>query len=65
LSRSRAIMAHAGWMTTPETARDIVLRATGRVRVPEPLQRARELSRKLRSEYNHTPGPGLQDGIHG
>jgi deoxyribonuclease V len=64
LSRGRAIMAHAGWMTTPETARDIVLRATGRVRVPEPLQRARDLSRKLRSEY-HTPGPGLQDGIHG
>jgi hypothetical protein len=51
-------------MTTPETARDIVLRATGRVRVPEPLQRARDLSRKLRSEY-HTPVPGLQDGIHG
>jgi deoxyribonuclease V len=65
LSRGRAIMAHAGWMTTPETARDIVLRTTGRARVPEPLQRARELSRKLRSEYNHTPGPGLQDGIHG
>ena len=44
-------MAHAAWLTTPETARDMVLRTTGRQRMPEPLQRARDLSRRLRSEY--------------
>jgi len=65
LARANPIMAHAGWMTTPETARDIVLRVTGRMRVPEPLQRARQLSRKLRSEYEQSVGTGMQDGIHG
>jgi deoxyribonuclease V len=65
LSRAKPIMAHAGWMTTPETARDIVVRATGRMRVPEPLQRARQLARKLRNDYEHSAGTGLQDGIHG
>jgi deoxyribonuclease V len=65
LASANPIMAHAGWLTTPETARDIVLRVTGRMRVPEPLQRARQLSRKLRSEYERTTSTGLQDGIHG
>jgi deoxyribonuclease V len=65
LARANPIMAHAGWLTTAETARDIVLRVTGRMRVPEPLQRARQLSRKLRSEYERTTSTGLQDGIHG
>jgi deoxyribonuclease V len=65
LARANPIMAHAGWMTTPETARDIVLRVTGRMRVPEPLQRARQLSRKLRSQYEQSVGTGMQDGIHG
>ncbi|MGH2702221.1 MAG: endonuclease V [Actinomycetota bacterium] len=65
LARANSIMAHAAWLTTPETARDIVVRTTGRMRVPEPLQRARQLSRKLRSEYERSVGTGLQDGIHG
>jgi deoxyribonuclease V len=65
LASANPIMAHAGWMTTPETARDIVLRVTGRMRVPEPLQRARQLSRKLRSQYEQAVGTGMQDGIHG
>lgn len=65
LARGNSIMAHAAWLTTPETARDIVVRATGRMRVPEPLQRARQLARKLRSEYERSGGTGLQDGIHG
>ena len=65
LSSANSIMAHAGWLTTPETARDIVVRTTGRMRVPEPLQRARQLARKLRSEYERSAGTGLQDGIHG
>jgi deoxyribonuclease V len=65
LASANPIMAHAAWLTSPETARDIVLRVTGRMRVPEPLQRARQLSRKLRSEYERSVGTGLQDGIHG
>lgn len=65
LASANPIMAHAAWLTSPETARDIVLRITGRMRVPEPLQRARQLSRKLRSEYERSAGTGLQDGIHG
>ena len=65
LSKANPVMAHAAWLTTPETARDMVLRATGRQRMPEPLQRARALSRRLRSEYERSAGSGMQDGIHG
>lgn len=64
LSKANPIMAHAAWRTTPETARDAVLQTTGRQRMPEPLQRARELSRRLRSEYERA-GTGMRDGIHG
>jgi deoxyribonuclease V len=64
LSKAKPVMAHAAWQTTPETARDTVLRTTGRQRMPEPLQRARELSRRLRSEYERS-GVGMRDGIHG
>ena len=64
LSKAKPVMAHAAWMTTPETARETVLRTTGRQRMPEPLQRARELSRRLRSEYERSGG-GMRDGIHG
>ena len=65
ISKANPVMAHAAWLTTPETARDTVLAHTGRQRMPEPLQRARELSRRLRSEYERTAGGGMQDGIHG
>lgn len=65
LSKAKPIMAHAAWRTTAETSRDTVLRTTGRQRVPEPLRRARELSRKLRSEYEHSASTGMRDGIHG
>jgi deoxyribonuclease V len=65
MTRAKSIMAHSAWTTTPETARDMVVRTTGRMRVPEPLQRARQLSRKLRSDYERSVGTGLQDGIHG
>jgi endonuclease V-like protein UPF0215 family len=57
-------MAHAAWRTSPETAREIVLRSTGRGRVPEPIQLARQLSRRLRTEHERAAGTGLQDGIH-
>jgi len=63
-ARSNPITAHAAWRTTPEVARDVVIRATARSRVPEPIQRARQLSRRLRSEHEHTAKLGLQDGIH-
>jgi deoxyribonuclease V len=65
VSKANAVMAHAAWLTTPETARDMVLQTTGRQRMPEPLQRARELSRRLRSEYERSAGTGMRDGIHG
>ena len=65
LSKATPVMAHAAWRTTAETARDSVLRTTGRQRMPEPLQRARELSRRLRSEYERSGGgSGMRDGIH-
>jgi deoxyribonuclease V len=64
LARGSSIMAHAAWRTSPETAREIVLRSTGRGRVPEPIQLARQLSRRLRTEHERAAGTGLQDGIH-
>jgi hypothetical protein len=42
-----------------------VLRTTHRQRMPEPLHRARDLSRRLRSEYERAAGTGMRDGIHG
>ena len=65
LSRGKSVTAHAGWATSAETARHVVIHTTGRTRVPEPVQRARHLSRKLRSEYlDSTAGTGFHDGIH-
>ena len=65
LSRGKSVTAHAGWSTSAETARHVVMHTTGRTRIPEPVQRARHLSRKLRSEYlDSTAGTGFQDGIH-
>jgi deoxyribonuclease V len=64
ISKANPVMAHAAWLTTPETARDTVLRTTGRQRMPEPLQRARDLSRRLRNEYEQSGGTGMRDGIH-
>jgi deoxyribonuclease V len=65
LSKASPVMAHAAWLTTADTARDAVLRTTGRQRMPEPLQRARELSKRLRTEYERATGTGMRDGIHG
>jgi deoxyribonuclease V len=65
LSRGKSVIAHAGWATSPEIARQVVFHTTGRTRVPEPVQRARQLSRKLRSEYlDSAAGTGFTDGIH-
>ncbi len=62
--RSNTIVAHAGWLTTPELARDVAVHTTEQLRLPEPVHRARQLSRRLRSEYERTAGAGLYDGIH-
>jgi hypothetical protein len=47
-----------------EMARDVAVRTTERPRLPEPAHRARQLSRRLRSEYQRTASAGLFDGIH-
>ena len=62
--RSNTIVAHAAWLTTPEMARDVAVRTTAELRLPEPVHRARQLSRRLRSEYERTASAGLYDGIH-
>jgi deoxyribonuclease V len=45
----RPLAVHAGWRTDVETAIAVVLAATGRVRTPEPLRRARRAARLARS----------------
>lgn len=47
---ARAVLAHAGWRTSPETAVQVVLAAsTGAARTPVPLQEARRVAREARS----------------
>ena len=45
---ARPLVAHAGWRTSPETAAEVVLSTTRRVRTPEPLRLARQLARTAR-----------------
>jgi deoxyribonuclease V len=47
---SQPITVHAGWRTEAETAREMVLRCTKGMRIPEPLRRARDLAIWLRPE---------------
>lgn len=48
---ARPVIAHAGWRTTPEVARDVVLAvASGRSRTPEPLRWARRAAREARAQ---------------
>jgi len=48
---ARAIIAHAGWRTTPETAAHTVLAAsTEAARTPVPLQEARRVAREARAQ---------------
>ncbi|MBI2238597.1 MAG: endonuclease V [Actinobacteria bacterium] len=55
---ARPVAAHAAWRTDPETARDVVVAATGRARTPEPLRLARYLARveRARDEGRLPPG---------
>lgn len=49
-SGARPVVAHPGWRTAPETAADVVLRAsTGAARTPVPIQEARRAAREARS----------------
>jgi deoxyribonuclease V len=45
----RPICVHAAWRTTPELARDAVLRLCRGSRTPEPLRHARRLARQSRA----------------
>lgn len=47
---SRAVVAHAGWRTTPETAvRTVLVASTPSARTPVPLQEARRVAREARA----------------
>jgi deoxyribonuclease V len=46
---TRPVCVHAAWRTMPETALEIVLSVTGRMRTPEPLRAARSAARAARS----------------
>lgn len=46
---ARPVLAHAGWRTTPELARDLALALSGRWRTPLPLRAARTLARAERA----------------
>ena len=46
---ARPLVAHAAWRTSPETAAEVVLSTTRRVRTPEPLRLARQLARTVRA----------------
>jgi deoxyribonuclease V len=46
---ARPVLAHAGWRTTPEQARDLALALSGRWRTPLPLRTARTLARRARA----------------
>jgi hypothetical protein len=49
-SRTRPVVAHAAWRTTPETATAVVLHASpGDARTPAPLQHARRAARAVRA----------------
>lgn len=54
------VLAHAGWRTTPELARDLVLALAGRWRTPPPLRAARTLARAARAS-----AAGLDGGVAG
>ncbi len=46
---TRPICVHAGWRTMPESALEVVLAATARMRTPEPLRLARSAARAART----------------
>lgn len=53
----RPVAVHAGWRTDPDTAAAVVLAATKRRRLPEPLRVARRRAREVRASW---VGPALR-----
>ena len=47
----RPVVVHAGWRTSVETARFVVLATVAASRTPEPLREARRLARTARSQH--------------
>jgi deoxyribonuclease V len=47
----RPVTAHAGWLTSADTAAAVTLRTATRARTPEPLRRAREIARRARGRH--------------
>ena len=45
----RRLFVHAAWRTNPETACDVVMAVTSKMRTPEPLREARRLAKELRA----------------
>ena len=50
-ARARPLAVHPAWRTDLDTAIAVVLAATGRVRTPEPLRRARTAARRARAQH--------------
>jgi deoxyribonuclease V len=48
-SRARPVVVHAGWRTSTEAAREVVLAVTASSRTPEPIRKARQLAREART----------------
>jgi deoxyribonuclease V len=46
----RRLFVHAAWRTDPNTAREVVMAVTGRMRTPEPLREARRLAKEARGK---------------
>ena len=55
LAGARAVVVHAGWRVTAETACALVLTVTAGARTPEPLRQARQLARTQRSQQEGSP----------
>jgi deoxyribonuclease V len=49
-ARARPLAVHPAWRTDLDTAIEVVLAATDRVRTPEPLRRARTAARRARAQ---------------
>jgi len=46
--RARPLAVHAAWRTSPDVAREVVMKMAWRSRTPEPLRQARRLARTAR-----------------
>ena len=60
---ARPLAVHAAWRTDPDTAREIVLAASGSARTPEPLRRARRLARLARAWCKARPENGIPANV--